>query len=119
MSGFRTAQTILRQVPGGYVDGVWISGAESTVIIQASVQPLRDSDIKMVTLPQGRLLQDIVRIYTNDELVTVEDKGDNQQPDKLVWRGTTYELSSRFDWQSGVISHFKYFATKVQLDADA
>ncbi len=100
------------------MDGNWVNGIETPIIIQASVQPLGDKDIKMLTLPQGRFYTDIVRIYTAVELVTVKDKGENQQPDKLIWRGNAYELSSGFPWQSGVIPHFKYFATKVQVNAN-
>jgi len=118
MSGFRSPQIIVRQMPGAYVDGNWVPGMETPIMIQASVQPLSNTDIKMLNLPQGRVMTDVMRIYTAVELVTMEDKGENQQPDKLIWRGTAYELSSKFPWQSGVIPHFKYFATKVQLDVN-
>ena len=112
---FRTPQVIIRETPGAYVDGVWIAGEDATVDIMASVQPLGTKDAAMVTLPEGRSLKDMVRIYTETELVTVQDKGINQQPDKLLWRGELYELSALFNWQSNVISHFKYFATKIQV----
>lgn len=118
MSGFRKSQNIIRQTPGGYVNGIWVNGVDALVVISGSIQPLNGVDIKLTNLPQGRVLKDIVKIYTNDELISMEDKGEDQQPDKLVWRGVTYEVSSRFDWQSDVISHFKYFATKVQLNAN-
>lgn len=115
---FRSPQVIVRQSPGAHVDGNWVPGIETPIMIQASVQPLSDKDMKMLTLPQGRVMTDVMRIYTGEELITVEDKGANQQPDKLIWRGTAYELSSKFVWQSGVIPHYKYFATKVQFDAN-
>lgn len=115
---FRSPQVIVRQSPGSHVNGNWVPGIETPVIIQASVQPLSDKDMKMITLPAGRVYADVVRIYTALELVTLEDKGENQQPDKLIWRGNAYELSSGFPWQSGVIPHYKYFATKVQFDAN-
>lgn len=116
---FRSPQIIVRFSPGQYIDGNWVEGVETPILIQASVQPLGGNDIKMLTLPQGRVMTDVMRIYTGEELVTVADKGVNQQPDKLIWRGTAYELSSKFVWQSGVIPHYKYFATKVQLEENA
>ena len=110
---FRKPQTILRMVPGQYIDGVWIPGAETPITIQASVQPLSDTDL--INLPAGRRASDVVKLYTITDLFTTEDMGQDQQPDKLVWRGTTYEISSKSVRQSGVIDHYRYWATKVQV----
>lgn len=113
MSSFRKPQTILRMMPGEYVDGVFIPGVEAPLTIQASVQPLSDTDL--INLPSGRRASDVVKMYTVSDLLTTEDMGADQQPDKLVWRGTVYEISSKSVRQSDVINHYRYWATKVQV----
>jgi len=113
MSSFRKPQTILRVLPGAYVDGVFVPGAEATITIQASVQPLSDADL--INLPSGRRASDVVKLYTVSDLLTTEDMGADQQPDKLVWRGDVFEISSKSVRQSGVLDHFRYWATKVAV----
>lgn len=111
--GFRKTQTIKRLAPGSYVDGIFTPGAETSFTIQASVQPLRDDEIK--NLPEGRRASDVVKLYTISDLLTVEDKGANQQPDRLVWRGEDYELSSKSVRSMDVLNHMRYYATRVPV----
>lgn len=113
MSGFRKPQTIKRVTAGSYVDGVWVPGTESTFTIQASVQPLRDD--QLVNLPEGRRASDTVKVYTSSDLISLNDKGANQQPDKLVWRGEDYELVAKSVRQMNVVPHFRYYATRTPL----
>lgn len=104
--GFRKPQNITRVAVGSYVNGVWVDGGATTLTIQASVQPMTMEDMK--TAPEGRRLSDMVKMYTDADLFTTEDSGENQQPDKLTWRGRQYEIISKGVAQMGVISHYKY-----------
>jgi len=115
MSSFRKPQLITRQTPGSYISGVWVPGTDSTFTIMASVQPLSDKDL--VNLPEGRRASDVIKLYTDTVLLTVEDKGENQQPDKIEWRGFDYEISSVSVRQMDVINHYRYFATKIPVAA--
>ena len=110
--GFRKSQTIARTGPGAYVRGVWTQGAPAAVTIQASVQPVTGRELE--ALPEGLRTKGVVKVYSDDELVPL---GPNQKPDVLMWRGHAYEISMKADYQSGVINHFKYYATKVPNDA--
>jgi hypothetical protein len=112
--GFRSAQTVLRQGPGGYARGEWVDGAETVVTVYGSVQPVNGQEL--LVLPEGRRTSDVVKIYTDTELTTSES---NQQPDKILWRGHMYEIAMKAPYQSGVINHFKYYATKLQVPNDA
>lgn len=104
--GFRKTQTITRVGAGSYVNGVWTDGTASTLIIQASIQPMTMEDMKEA--PEGRRFSDMIKMYTDSDLFTVADSGINQQPDKLTWRGREYEIISKGVSQMGVISHYKY-----------
>ncbi len=109
MSSFRTPLTVTRKGAGSYTSGVWVAGAESEMVILASVQPMRPDE--MESLPEGRRDKQAVKIYTSTELFTV--RGDNTSPDQMAYRGDTFEVVSVAPYQSGVISHFKAVAVKL------
>lgn len=108
--GFRKPQTIKRETAGSYVNGVWVPGSTSTITIQASVQSATGED--QVTLPEGKRLSDIVKMYT-DTLLNVVGETVGQQPDKLLWRGHEYEIIQLDERSMDVINHRKYFCSKV------
>ena len=107
---FRKPQSITRHAAGSYVNGLFVAGSPSTITIQASIQPATGEDIK--ALPEGRRLDDYVKVYTDADLQVLEEVN-GLQPDKLTWRGHTYECISSDVRQMGVINHFKYIFSKV------
>lgn len=110
---FRKTQTIKRTVPGSYVNGVYVEGAETTFTIQASVQPMSGEDI--VSVPEGRRASDMVKLYTSTDLNSQGDAGSGQSPDRLVWLGKDYEIYSKEVRQMDVIPHYKIYAIKEPL----
>jgi len=101
---------ILKELPGSYQLGLWVPGSKVVETIQASVQPItmgQDMDV----LPEGRHMSDYVKMYTTTKLTTTQD-GENTQPDIVVFDGYGYEIVSAYKNQSGIISHFKYVASK-------
>ena len=110
---FRKPQTITRTSAGAYVNGIFVAGTPSTpssITIQASVQPATGEDIK--ALPEGRRLDDYVKVYTDSDLQMLQEST-GKQPDRLTWRGHTYECISADVRQMSVINHFKYIFSKV------
>lgn len=107
---FRKPQTITRTTAGAYVNGLFVPGTPSSITIQASVQPVTGEDIK--ALPEGRRLDDYVKVYTDSDLQVLQEST-GKQPDKLSWRGHTYECISADVRQMSVINHFKYIFSKV------
>jgi len=110
---FRRPFTVNRTAPGSYVNGVWVAGAASTVSITATIQPVSDQDL--INLPAGTRSSDVVKIYTETALFTVEDGGTNQKPDRIDWFGNTYEITSKSVRQMGILDHYRYWATKVPV----
>lgn len=106
---FRKSFTVLRETPGGYVQGLFVPGPRSTLTIEASIQPATGED--MITAPEGRRLQDMVKAYTSSDLLQGEE-ATGQQPDIIVWRGYGYEVVSIEARQMGVIDHYKVFASR-------
>lgn len=106
---FRQSYPVLTETPGGYVSGLFTSGVRALSTVLASIQPVTGED--MITAPEGRRIQDMVKIYTATPLTqAVEATG--QQPDIVVWQGYGYEVTSIDVWQSGVIPHYKIIATR-------
>lgn len=111
--GFRSAQNIIRTGQGAYTRGEWADGTPNLVTIYGSVQPVSGQELNV--LPEGLRTRETVKIYTDSELNTAEV---SQRPDRLEWRGKVYEIAMKSPYQSGVINHFKYYATKVQVPND-
>jgi len=110
---FRKHFTVKRTVAGVYTNGVFVEGAETTIMIQASVQPVSGQDL--VAIPEGRRASDMVKAYTESDLFSQGDAGSGQSPDRLVYLGKDYEIYTKDVCQMGVISHFKYYAVKEPI----
>lgn len=106
---FRTSHYILRESAGAYVNCEWVGGTRSALTVNASVQPAKMSDLK--AQPEGRLQQVHIKIYTDAELKESDGEA-GQQPDFIMYRGFAYEIVGKSEYQSGVISHFKYIARR-------
>lgn len=112
---FRKPIEITRTSAGSYVSGTFVNGSASTITIEATIQPMKSEDmgaLDMVTLPAGRRLTDFVKLYTSTNLNTVSETT-GQQPDRLTWRGHTYECISVDVHQMDVIPHYKCIFVKV------
>jgi hypothetical protein len=107
MSSFRNAFDVLREAAGSYVNGIFTSGARSVIKIQASIQPVTGQD--MITAPEGRRIQDMIKAYTDSDLQEGEE---GLMPDMIVWNGYAYEINSIDVRQMGVIDHYKVNATR-------
>lgn len=105
---FRKPFNVLTESPGAYVQGLFVPGARSVFVIDASIQPVSGED--MITAPEGRRIQDMIKVYTSIELKQAEE-GTGQQPDIIVWQGYGYEVTSIDVRQMDVIPHYKIFAT--------
>jgi hypothetical protein len=113
MSGFRKPYTVLREVAGGYVNGLFVAGARSVASVLMSAQPITDGrERDMVPLPEGRHLSDTMKFYTSERLFVTAD-GEGIQPDIVVVEGYGYELLAISIHQSGVINHYKFVGIKV------
>lgn len=106
---FRQSFDVLHETIGAYVAGVFVPGVRSVLTIQATVQPVTGQDL--ITAPEGRRINDMVKVYTNASLQE-SDEGTSLQPDMIVWRGNAYEVSAIDVRQMGVINHYKVVASR-------
>lgn len=109
---FRKPCQIIRKSEGGYTDGKWVVGEETTIDIIASVQPLSKQQIQLFS--EGRSSTEMYAVFTNFELQTVKE--DN--PDVFLCRGNRYEVLTCEPHQSGVIDHYKAVISKVATNAN-
>lgn len=114
MSSFRRTLTVRRRADGNYNQddnaGFFeVEGEETTFTIEASVQPLSGSDIRL--LPENRREEELTKIYTDSEL-RASEKGSAGNCDIVVIKGRDYEVVTEFPWENNVINHFKYILSR-------
>ena len=66
----------------------------------------------MEALPEGRRGSRAVKVYSDTELLMV-DQQSGQQPDQFEWLGRRYEVVGSDAFQSGVINHYRAYAVEV------
>ena len=98
-----------RMGAGIFVNGVWVEGTLTPISFDASVQALRPKEMQM--LPEGRIVTQGYRLYTDYELKTV-DTGVAKNPDRVTLFGLEFEVVSVEIWQSGIIPHYKAMAVR-------
>lgn len=91
-------------------DGRYTIADPTEMSIQASVQPLKATE--MEALPEGRRGSRAVKVYSDTELLMV-DQQSGQQPDQFEWLGRRYEVVGSDAFQSGVINHYRAYAVEV------
>ena len=115
---FNTNVEILRTTTGQYDDdGVWQEGTTTQLSVIANVQPLNERETEQYTqiLAGGNRTISMVKVYTNAILLTdVQMTG--QTADILVWRGKHYKIAMVEEWQSNIISHYRYIGVEVIQD---
>lgn len=91
-------------------DGRYTIAEPTEITIKASVQPLKATE--MESLPEGRRGSRAVKVYSDTELLMV-DQQSGQQPDQFEWLGRRYEVVGSDAFQSGVINHYRAYAVEV------
>jgi len=111
MSSFRRPFTVRRAAAGAYNDAGFfeVSAEPSTFTIQASLQPITGSEIKL--LPEDRREEELCKIYTDTALIG-SLKGNTGNCDIVEINGSDYEVVKTLPWQNGVINHNKIILSK-------
>lgn len=115
---FNRQVTILRSSAGHYDDdGNWQDGTQQTMNVIANVQPLNTREIEQYTsiLAGGNRTVSMVKIYTNAILLT-DAQMTSQKADILLWLGKRYKIAMTEEWQSNIISHYRYIGVEVNQD---
>ena len=115
---FNRKVQILRSASGSYDDdGNWQDGVQQTLDVIANVQPLNAREIEQYTsiLAGGNRTISLVKVYTNAILLT-DAQMTGQKADILLWLGKRYKIAMAEEWQSNIISHFRYIGVEVVQD---
>lgn len=111
---FRIPITIYRKAAGAYVNGIWVEGAETTILITASVQPTTGEE--MLSLPEGRRNKKTYALFTSTDINVIVG---TSNPDQVAIFGERYEVVRVEPWQNnptvfGVVNHFKFYAQALE-----
>ena len=115
---FRKPVQVLRSASGSYDDdGNWQDGTQQVLEVVANVQPLNARENEQYTeiLAGGNRTVSMVKIYTNAILLT-DAQMTGQKADVLLWLGKRYKIAMAEEWQSNIISHFRYIGVEVNQD---
>ena len=103
--------TVERHNGGDWIEGEYVKDAPDELIIEASVQPLKPNEVKI--LPEHLRSSESLKIYTEAKLIIADEK--NQIPgDIIVHDGKRFIIHSVSNWSIGTdIPHFKCVAVKI------
>lgn len=112
MSSFRRALKITRKHGEASInaDGKFVPQEEYTVVVQASVQPMKSDEMR--ALPEGRRGCRAVKVYSDKELY-MADQMTGRQADTFMWLGVKFEVVASDLYMADVISHYRAYATEV------
>ena len=112
---FNTNVTLTRYAVGQYDnDGYFVPGITTTTTIKANVQPLNQRELEQYTriLPGGNRSAMLVKIYTK-EVLFPDVQTTNQRADVITWKSRDFKIVMVEEWQSKIISHYRYIGQEV------
>ena len=89
--------TVTRTTGGGYVDGLYVKGGQSTFKTICSVQ--QPSPKELQNLPEGERDKDIRKFISKKPVFTTNDR-DGDIADSIRYKGNNYKIISAGDWDS-------------------
>lgn len=107
--------TIFRKSEGSYVNGRWVEGSTSEIILQVNIQPLKPYEILM--LPEADRTRAWVKFYSADYARTLKEGTNGWSADEFIWKGDRYKVMRVDDWTSGmsILEHVKVYAARIEL----
>lgn len=109
----KTPLTIFRTTQGSYVNGEWVEGTETTVDIQANVQPL--NDYQYMILPESDRTKQWVWVFSSSELRTLKEGSGGYAADEFVWNNERYQVMKTQRYQMTVQDHYEAKAVRIEL----
>lgn len=89
--------SVIRTTAGGYVDGIYVDGAETSFNSLISSQQPTPAEVQM--LPSAERKKDIRKFISDDELFTDDDIA-STVADQVIFRGFKYKLIKASGYQS-------------------
>jgi len=89
--------TVTRVSEGGFIDGLYVKGTNSTFKTLASVQQPTPKQLEI--LPEGERNKDN-RVFISKKPIRTSDDALNLQADTIRHKGTDYKIVFSADWDS-------------------
>jgi hypothetical protein len=112
--------TISRGSQGHYVDGDWVAGDVTTFTIKAKVQPLKDTELLLLT--EASRNRAWVKVYIQEgladgypELRAAQQGPQGFDPDTFLWQGYKYEVMKDLNYNDSTLDHTRVFAARVEV----
>lgn len=96
--------TVKRYGEGSWVDGYFVNSVETTLNIEANVQPLKGREL--LTLPEADRTKESIKVYCVETLNTVEEVG-QKKADIIIWEGKRFQAIKPMTYKMGVLDHTK------------
>ncbi len=106
----RTPISILRKTEGEWVHGRWVDGIETTLTIEANVQPAKGYEL--ILMPEADRSKDWIKVYCKEVLNTVEE-GNGIPADVVVWQGKKYQVFNCKTYRMGILDHTKAMCVRL------
>lgn len=108
----KTPLTIYRKSGiGSYVNGVWTEAAETTVEIQANVQPYQFNQYQI--MPEADRSKKWLRVFSGSELKTLKEG--SWAADEFIWDGDRYQVMKVDRYMMQTRDHFEILAARIPL----
>lgn len=104
---------ILRSTAGSYINGEWVEGTETTVPIEANVQPF--SDYQYMILPEADRTKQWVWVFSSSEIRTLKEGTGGYAADEFVWNGERYRAMKAQRFQMSIQDHWEIKAARISL----
>lgn len=107
--------TIFRKSEGSYVNGRWVEGSTSEIVLQVNIQPLKPYEILM--LPEADRTRAWVKFYSADYARTLKEGAAGWSADEFIWKNDRYKIMKVDDWTNGmgILEHVKIQAARIEL----
>ena len=100
----------IRFAAGSYVNGRYVDATDSTISIEANVQPLPGEEL--INLPEAQRDSEAIQLFTTSDIKTASES-DAKKADRVVYDGKTYEVHLVEKFIMGVQDHYRAVAIKV------
>ena len=108
IASFQTGTyTVAKQSEGAYDnDGIWVPGGETSISIDACIQPLSGYDIR--NLPEGKHTENTRRVYTETRL----DGANITEGDIITIDDEPWQVWNVMRWEGCGATYYKAFVTR-------
>lgn len=100
---------------GAWVEGYFVNGAETTLDVEANVQPLKGHEL--LSLPEADRTKESIKVYCVETLKTVDEVG-QKKADVIIWEDKRWQAIRTMTYKMGVLDHTKTICYRLPETPD-